>query len=119
MRLAAIDLGVLNGIRAVGSPGPESELARIVGTFMDDSMRMSEEIADAICVSDAERLYLAAHTLKSSSAKVGALQVSDLSRQLEEAGRNGDLAEAAPLLEGLLVENERARFELSRIFEVG
>ena len=47
---------------------------------------------------DTKTLYLTAHKLKSGTASIGALQLSELARQLEEKGRNGYLVEIKPLL---------------------
>ena len=49
--------------------------------------------------SDPDQLERAAHALKSSSANLGALDLSALFRDIEAAGRSRDLARAASLVD--------------------
>ncbi len=47
---------------------------------------------------DAPALRLAAHSMKSSSANVGAFQLAELSKTLEDMGHRHDLARAGEVL---------------------
>ena len=49
-----------------------------------------------------------AHTLKSSSASVGALALSALCAEIERSVRAGETASLAPMVENLLSEGEAA-----------
>jgi len=51
-----------------------------------------DAIAAAVAADDAEALVRPAHTLKSSSATVGAQRLAAASRELEMAGRSGSIA---------------------------
>ncbi len=55
----------------------------------------------------------AAHTLKSSSAQVGAVKLSALSKEIESRGRAGSLDGARALLDELLLELESVHEELA------
>jgi HPt (histidine-containing phosphotransfer) domain-containing protein len=56
-----------------------------------------------------------AHTLKASSAVLGAQHLSDLARQMEKTGQAADLGAAAALLPSFLHECDRVQVALSAI----
>jgi two-component system, sensor histidine kinase and response regulator len=58
-------------------------IAEIIGDYLEDSATYVAGLQAAAAAHDAETLRRMAHTLKSSSASVGAMQVSDLSKALE------------------------------------
>jgi len=59
----------------------------IARTFLDELPRRVTSIAD--CDADAESAELAAHTLKSTSAMLGAHGLRDVAKEIEEAARAG------------------------------
>ena len=63
---------------------------------MSDALDVVQRWTAAEAANDAEALIRPAHTLKSSSAAVGAMRLSDVSRTLEMAGRSGTLDASAP-----------------------
>jgi two-component system sensor histidine kinase/response regulator len=63
---------------------------------------------------DAELLRSHAHTLKGSSANVGAVRVSGAASELEMLARGGDLVGAAPWLTRLADAVELTRAALGR-----
>ncbi|MFO1430459.1 MAG: Hpt domain-containing protein [Candidatus Competibacteraceae bacterium] len=56
-------------------------------------------IQAAIAQGDAGELYRIAHRLKSGAASMGAAQLSELARRLENRGHDADLMDILPLLE--------------------
>ena len=54
-----------------------------------------ERLRQALAHGDADTLMLEAHTLKSSSANMGALEFADLAKRFEAAARDGDLVALA------------------------
>lgn len=65
----------------------------------------------AVAVGDADALKLAAHTLTSSSANVGARVLSAPCREIERLARAADVAAAADLVTGTDAEFGRAQAE--------
>jgi HPt (histidine-containing phosphotransfer) domain-containing protein len=63
----------------------------------------------AVAESEPEKLQRAAHTLKSNSATVGAMLLSELCLEVEELGCSGVLEGAAENLAQLEVAYESAR----------
>jgi HPt (histidine-containing phosphotransfer) domain-containing protein len=67
----------------------------LIQTYLADTPMQFEGMSEAVEADDATALVRPAHTLKSSSATVGAMRLSSLARELEMAGRSGSL-DAAP-----------------------
>ena len=102
-----IDQSVLDIIRDMEDEDDPDMLAEIIGLYLDKAPELLQTMQAAIAHKDAESLRVAAHTLKSSSANVGARVLSDLCRELEELGRNGSLDNAATKLSRLYDEYHR------------
>jgi HPt (histidine-containing phosphotransfer) domain-containing protein len=89
-----IDLGVVEELRdSVG--GDEAFIKELVSTYLAESPGYLEAIAAAAAADDATALVRPAHTLKSSSAAIGAMRLSAVSKQLEFAAREGRVDQAA------------------------
>jgi HPt (histidine-containing phosphotransfer) domain-containing protein len=67
----------------------------LVETYLADVPVQLDGIAEAVTGDDAATLVRPAHTLKSSSATVGAMRLSAVARELEMAGRAGTLDPSA------------------------
>ncbi|MFA6147729.1 MAG: response regulator [bacterium] len=94
-----IDRNVLDGIRALEGDGNRGLLERIINLYLTDAPRLVEGILSAVEKGDTESLLRAAHSLKSSSANVGATGLSELCRKLEGMARTGEpIASGDPLL---------------------
>jgi HPt (histidine-containing phosphotransfer) domain-containing protein len=63
----------------------------LVDTYLADTPVQLDAMTTAVEADDAEALVRPAHTLKSSSATVGAMRLSSVARELEMAGRTGSL----------------------------
>jgi HPt (histidine-containing phosphotransfer) domain-containing protein len=76
----------------VTSTGNDLAFVRdLVETYLAEAPAQVEGIAVAVAGADAAALVRPAHTLKSSSATMGALRLSAIARRLELAGRSGVL----------------------------
>jgi HPt (histidine-containing phosphotransfer) domain-containing protein len=78
----------------IGEYGEEF-LVELIGDYVEDSTARVTRLCQAAAAGDAEALTLEAHTLKSSSASLGAQSLSALAKRLEELGRTGNLAALA------------------------
>lgn len=70
----------------------------LIHTFITDSHQRLDAIRTALDKQDSDGLRRAAHSFKGSSGNLGALQVTDLCRQLEERGRDGETGADCPAL---------------------
>ena len=80
--------------------GDRSFVAQLVETYVGDGATQLDQIDAAVASGDPEALIRPAHTLKSSSATVGAARLADLAGTLEQHardGRSGDPASADAL----------------------
>ncbi|MBC8211951.1 MAG: Hpt domain-containing protein [Gammaproteobacteria bacterium] len=98
----------LDNIRAMQMPGAPSILHRVIHIYLQESPGLVDAIHQAILDRDANTLLEAAHSLKSSSANLGAMPLSELSRELEVLGNKADIDQASLLLDQLYTEFERA-----------
>lgn len=116
----SIDRAVLEGIRRLEGPGSRGLLEKVVGLYLSDSRHQMERIRSSAEAGDRESLKRAAHTLKSSSANVGATGVSEICRKIEsdmEARRFPDAGGA--VLEHLENEYRSACGELQALLYFG
>jgi HPt (histidine-containing phosphotransfer) domain-containing protein len=87
---AVLDEGVLEQLLD-SVDGDRAFVVDLAETYLADSVAHREGIRAAVDASDPDALVRPAHTLKSSSATVGAMAVSRTARELEMAGRSGSL----------------------------
>jgi signal transduction histidine kinase/DNA-binding response OmpR family regulator len=101
----AIDAAVLEKFRAMmGEAATE-----LVGLFLEDTPNLLADLREAVSQGGAEGLQRAAHTLKSSSASLGAMGLSTLCQELEGMGRAGTLEGAAEKVAQVEAEYERVK----------
>jgi PAS domain S-box-containing protein len=113
--LPPIDAGAIRALQnMVGEDDPEL-LKLVIDSYLADLPRLLQDIRTAVELSDAPALEFSAHTLKSSSATLGAVPLADLCKLLETRGRTGSLKEAAMMVEPLEAECERVREALQSL----
>jgi two-component system, sensor histidine kinase and response regulator len=105
--LPAINLQVLEALRALDDSGGMGLVHELLRTYLDTAPAGFTQIEVAILSGDTVALGRAAHALKSSSANVGAEMLSGHYRELERLAREGRLEEARALFERVRHENER------------
>ncbi|MDQ5909897.1 MAG: hypothetical protein QG599_1992 [Pseudomonadota bacterium] len=100
--IEAIDQQVLEKIRILERKGAPNLVARLVGLYLRDAPQLIRQMKQAVTEADDEMLLTAAHTLKSSSANVGATSLYDLCKELEAQARQRQVAN--PLEQVLAIE---------------
>jgi HPt (histidine-containing phosphotransfer) domain-containing protein len=96
-----LDVTVIDELRA--ATGDDDEfIAELIESYLAEGQMNVESLSAAASGSDLALFTRAAHTLKSTSATVGAMRLSELCRGLEEAARSGRA-------EGLPAEAERVQ----------
>jgi CheY-like chemotaxis protein/HPt (histidine-containing phosphotransfer) domain-containing protein len=84
-----------------------SVVGEIVDSFLGEVPRRLSRLREALAAGDGEALAFTAHSLKGSSAQLGALRLASLSHALELEGREGSLEEAAGIVDEIEREIER------------
>lgn len=98
-----IDAEVLEDLRELLG----DEVDRLVDIFLDDTPRLLLALENAVEGPDYVALREAAHSLKSSSANLGAMSLSAAARRIETGARERNLER--PAVAVALVTNEFAR----------
>lgn len=106
---------LLDQIRSLDPSGGDEITRKIMRAFLDSSEGYMQGIEDAIVNEDAESLRRFAHTLKSSSANIGAEKLSELFKQLEKSGQAGEPIHVKALHEDILQHYQQVISEVREI----
>ena len=98
-----VDAATLEQLRSMMGAG----FGQLVTQFQSSSADLMEAMDQAAEAGDWDGLYRAAHTLKSSSGNLGAQRLHTLCRDLEEAAKQGPVADAQGHLAAIREERER------------
>jgi CheY-like chemotaxis protein len=101
---ATIEYKAWDSIRALQRKGQPDMLAKVVGMYLDDSDRLMKALRQAVPAQDSAAVREAAHSLKSSSATLGAMALAGHCKELEAMGQAQSLLQAAELLTKLEAE---------------
>jgi two-component system, sensor histidine kinase and response regulator len=95
--------------------GDRELLEELAHLFIEGSPASLDDIRRALSERDAHRLERLAHTIKGSSASLGANRVSEAALVLEMRARSGALENAGELIDSLQAELDRALPELESL----
>ena len=105
---------ILREISTLQQPNQPDILRHVVEIFLADTPRLIAEIETAVSVGNLENLRCNAHALKSSSAHIGAITLSQYAKELESRGRKGDLQN----IDQLLNQVDEGYQKLSQLLEL-
>ncbi|RZU47625.1 HPt (histidine-containing phosphotransfer) domain-containing protein [Fluviicoccus keumensis] len=109
-----LDIMVLTSIG--GNSGLASPLVkRLLALFRQEASKLVHGIEYALTTEDQEALLRQSHTLKSSSASIGAQRLSQVARHIEQFARQSELAEVGALTGDLRMEFARLLVALDAI----
>jgi two-component system sensor histidine kinase/response regulator len=94
-------------------------IASIADEFTAESGRQLDLLRAAVADGDPQAMEQAAHSMKGSSANLGATRLAELTAQLEALGRARTFADAAPLIDEVARELERVEVALAQVMAVG
>ncbi|MBM3854822.1 MAG: Hpt domain-containing protein [Verrucomicrobia bacterium] len=107
-----LDPQAIENLRAL-NPGDNDEFLReIAGIFLEDTPQRIADLDQSALASDAARFIRAAHSIKGSSANLGASSLRAVAERLEHQARNQGLAEVAGLVEQVKAEFARTQVAL-------
>ena len=110
----AIYTAALEVIRALGGADAPDLLEQIVHLYLGSAPERMAAIRAGLAAADSDMVRAAAHSLKSSSANLGANSLAELCKKLEMAARANALATDAPALPEVEAEYERVRVALQQ-----
>jgi len=73
-------------------------IPELVSTYLDETAALIQKLREALAASQSEDFRRIAHSIKSSSASLGALEFSAQAKELEFIGKAGDFNQAGAAL---------------------
>ena len=91
----------INNIKAMQREGAANILDKVINIYLDISPDLLQSIHKGVAEADSTLLIESAHSLKSSSANLGSIQLSNTCKELEMMGKAGTLNIPSELLDKL------------------
>jgi two-component system sensor histidine kinase/response regulator len=107
----------LDNIRALSLDRGDALVQKVIAAYVDDTPKHLQTLRHAIAGMDAGSVRRVAHSLKSSSANVGAETLAQLCKEMEHLGRAETTDGAAVILTDMEQEFQAVRHSLSAILE--
>ena len=104
-----VEESVLAGLRELQEEGEPDILNELIELFLTDVPPQLVALREAVESGDAHSVERIAHTLKGSSANMGAVKMEAICAELEEIGRSEDLGAGPGRISRLEEEFERVR----------
>src|SRR5258708_7808192 len=112
---SVIDPQAIANLRAL-NPGDNDEFLReIAGIFLEDTPQRIAELTQSLTAGDAAKFTRAAHSIKGSSANLGAMILRSAAEKLEHQSRTDGLVGVGALVEEIKTEFTRAETELRKL----
>jgi HPt (histidine-containing phosphotransfer) domain-containing protein len=113
--IPTIDLEAISNLREL-NPGDNGEFLReIVSIYIEDTPKRIADLKSCLASGDVTTFTRAAHTIKGSSANVGAQVLKAIAERLEAISRKDGLGGVSGLIAECDAEFERVKSELGRI----
>jgi signal transduction histidine kinase/CheY-like chemotaxis protein len=114
---AVLDRQVLNELGKVVTNGKPELLIRVINLYLAESPKLMQKLKQAAAAGDTSAMAGCAHSLKSSSANVGAQSLSRCFAEIETAARRGDTDAARKDLARAEAEHGNVQAALTAEFE--
>jgi len=101
----------IQAIRDLAGDTPDL-LRQIVQLYLESAPALLAQLAAGLATADLDSVSNAAHSLKSSSANLGAIELSKMCGKLEAAARAGTIGADLPPLSAIEAEYQRVRAAL-------
>ena len=108
-----VDLAALQELKSV----MEGEFGLLIDTFLNDSAQRIQALTGAIAAGNAEMVRATAHSFKGSASNLGASNLTELCRELEDMGRAGVLSSAPSLFTSIKIEYDAVQNILRRMMK--
>jgi len=102
--MSSINEAALETIAKLQRPGKPDLVAKVVNVYLDKSPELVDAIVNGVKDGDVIAVKEAAHSMKSSSAYIGAEQISEKFKLIESTAASGDLTEVQEVINGLTEE---------------
>jgi HPt (histidine-containing phosphotransfer) domain-containing protein len=102
MDLPTLDISLFQDLR--DTIDDDLVFSDLVTVYLNSAENLIDEIQAAFTNQDADKFAIAAHSLKSTSASIGATRLSQISKYLEKVGKTGEISVETEILN--LLNNE-------------
>ena len=110
-----IDPQAIENLRSL-NPGDNDEFLReIAGIFLEDTPLRIAELEQSYAAGDVAKFTRAAHSIKGSSANLGAMALRSVAERLEHQARTDGVASGAHYISEIKAEFARAEAELAKL----
>ncbi len=113
-----IDPSVMETLRLLKTPGQPDPLPLLIDEYVGAAQHRLEELQAALIDRNISVIETAAHSLRGSSAGIGAVRLASLSAEMEDGVRNGSFNQSAAVLsqmdEEFLLVKTALEFEKER-----
>ena len=110
-----IDPQAIDNLRALNPDDGDEFLREIIAIYLEDTPQRLTELEQGLASTDVPKFTRAAHSIKGSSANVGAVNVRAVAEQLEHHSAKQGLDGVAPLMATLKTEFARAQAEFAKL----
>jgi HPt (histidine-containing phosphotransfer) domain-containing protein len=112
-----IDPQAIENLRALNPGDNDQFLREITGIFLEDTPVRIAELDQSLAAGDGPKFTRAAHSIKGSSANLGAMALRAVAEKLEHQSRTSGLGGLAPLVAQVKTEFARAQAELAKLVQ--
>jgi CheY-like chemotaxis protein len=114
---SVLDASALERLRELDPKGENQLLSRVIKAFETSCARLMPQLQDARRAGDHSGVRHVAHTLKSSSASIGAIKLSQLCAEIETKIRTNQPENLDELIEAMAAEVEIVLQALQRLLD--
>ena len=114
---SVIDPKAIENLRSL-NPGDNDEFLReIAGIFLEDTPQRIAELGQGLVAGDVLKFTRAAHSIKGSSANLGATALRAVAEKLEQQSRTAGLSDVGSLVSQVRAEYSRAQAALAALID--
>ena len=110
-----IDPQVIKNLRALNPDDNGEFLREIIAIYLEDTPLRIAELDESLAAGDVSRFARAAHSVKGSSANLGATRLRDAADKLENEARKNGLTAVGPLVAEVRSHFDGAAAELRKL----
>lgn len=112
---SVIDPQAIESLRALNPDDNDEFLREIAGIFLQDTPLRLTELDESLSAGDVSKFTRAAHSIKGSSANLGATALRAAAERLEHESRTKGLGNVGGLIDQVKAEFSRAQDELNAL----
>jgi len=112
-----LDMQAIANLRALDDDGHDSFVKEIIGIYLQDIPERLTALKSAVASDDRTLYVRSAHTIKGSSANVGATELQGLAEQLEQRAKIDVLSDLDPKLAALEEAFARVKIALEEVLK--